>query len=155
MCWRATALREPRARRPRARACRGVAWQATALQGAVLGYYGCSCGDTWASEVGVLAPGPARLFTTGKPVRKGTNGGVSTLGLAFSAAGGLLIGLTGWLFAVVGHASTEARAHFLCKEPIGCHLSCVDLKNCASAGIKWQKCAVPCMAAGFLSCRVS
>ena len=59
--------------------------------------------------MGILNTGPANLITNWKQVRPGTNGGVTVLGLIFSAAGGLLVGLTGWLFAVVGHGSSEVR----------------------------------------------
>lgn len=89
------------------RVCRGVATTATGLQAAVLGYYGCACGDTWASEIGVLSTGPTWLVASTRRVRKGTNGGISMLGLIFSAAGGLLMGIVGWLFAIVGHGSSE------------------------------------------------
>jgi uncharacterized protein (TIGR00297 family) len=49
--------------------------------------------DTWATELGILSRGQPRLITTRRPVPVGTSGGVSVLGTAATAAGGLFIGL--------------------------------------------------------------
>lgn len=57
--------------------------------------------DTWATELGVLSRGPARLVTSGQVVEAGTSGAISPLGLAASLAGGTLIGLLGWAAAPV------------------------------------------------------
>jgi uncharacterized membrane protein len=71
-------------------------WRAdllTLLQGAVLGWYACCCGDAWSRELGELSGDMPRLLTTLQPVRKGTHGAVTLLGLSGAAAGGLLVGL--------------------------------------------------------------
>ena len=49
--------------------------------------------DTWATELGTLSRHPPRLITTGRIVPVGTSGGISLMGTAISATGGLFIGL--------------------------------------------------------------
>lgn len=71
----------------------------TGIIGAIIGHYCCCNGDTWSSEIGVLSDEQPRLITTLKPVRKGTNGGVTFQGLLAATGGGLTIGLT---FTAVG-----------------------------------------------------
>lgn len=65
----------------------------TALVGGLIGHYSCCNGDTWSSELGVLSDEQPRLITTFRPVRRGTNGGITKAGLVAAAAAGSVIGL--------------------------------------------------------------
>lgn len=54
--------------------------------------------DTWATELGVLSPVPARLITTGEVVERGASGGVTMLGYLAAFGGAALIGLVAGAF---------------------------------------------------------
>ncbi|XP_043268690.1 transmembrane protein 19 isoform X2 [Venturia canescens] len=64
----------------------------------ILGALACCNGDTWASEFGtVIGDSDPFLITTRKRVPRGTNGGVSWVGLILSLLGGIVIGLSHYL----------------------------------------------------------
>ena len=70
----------------------------------MLGSLGCCAGDTWASELGTVlnisldSKQEPRLITQPwRHVPKGTNGGVSLVGLIASFAGGLVVGVAFYL----------------------------------------------------------
>eukprot|EP01084_Bolivina_argentea_P041360 76300_1 len=65
--------------------------------GGFLAFYACATGDTWSSEIGIMSSSPPRLITEPwRIVPKGTNGGVTLLGLCACILGGLFIGITFW-----------------------------------------------------------
>ena len=71
---------------------------------AVLGSLGCCAGDTWASELGTVISisvgaktGPRLITQPWRHVPKGTNGGVSLVGLIASFAGGIAVGVAFYL----------------------------------------------------------
>lgn len=67
--------------------------------------------DTWATELGVLNPGPPRLITDlRKRVEKGTSGGVSLPGTAASFLGSALIA---WLAVWISPAAPLTTGHWI------------------------------------------
>ena len=74
---------------------------ATVCSIAYISSLACCCGDTWASEVGSAIGGTPRLITTLASVPRGTNGGVTTVGLVCSFLGGLLVGIAYFIALVV------------------------------------------------------
>eukprot|EP00117_Sycon_ciliatum_P007214 scpid60840/ scgid0232/ Transmembrane protein 19 len=77
---------------------------------------GC-CGDTWASEFGILQGSnlPRHVLTL-RPVPAGTNGGISFIGTACSLLGGLLVGVAFFVGMSV--------QHIIDKDVAGLTLSC-------------------------------
>lgn len=71
--------------------------------------------DTWATELGILAPNRPRLLTTGEIVPKGTSGAVSALGFTVALAGASLIALS----ALALHWSNDSLMVALGFEPAG------------------------------------
>eukprot|EP00823_Brevimastigomonas_motovehiculus_P005283 TRINITY_DN3855_c0_g2_i1.p1 TRINITY_DN3855_c0_g2~~TRINITY_DN3855_c0_g2_i1.p1 ORF type:complete len:348 (+),score=119.18 TRINITY_DN3855_c0_g2_i1:26-1069(+) len=70
---------------------------ATSLQVGIVAHYAECAGDTWASELGIFESSP-RLITNCKRVPKGTNGGVSIIGVIASMLGGTFIGVCFYFF---------------------------------------------------------
>lgn len=69
---------------------------------AVLGAIACSCGDTWASEIGsVYSDTDPYLVFSFQKVPRGTNGAVSLVGLVASFAGGTAVGTAFYLMTVI------------------------------------------------------
>ena len=56
---------------------------------AAAGAIAAATADTWATEIGAFSPVPPRLITSGRPVTRGTSGGISALGTLAGVAGAL------------------------------------------------------------------
>lgn len=84
---------------------------ASYLWSAFVAHYACACGDTLASELGILSRSAPRSITSffTKQVPRGTNGGVSLEGTMASALGGALIGLTFWICAMVQNLGLASK----------------------------------------------
>ncbi|MCI4318800.1 MAG: DUF92 domain-containing protein [Thermoplasmata archaeon] len=73
---------------------------------------GFGAADTFASEFGVLSGG-ARSILTGKPVKPGTNGGVSLVGELWAFVGAGATGVVGLVLFYATRAPVPAPATFL------------------------------------------
>jgi uncharacterized protein (TIGR00297 family) len=71
----------------------GLSDEPPALLALFAGIMATVTADTWATELGVLSARPPRLITTWRQVEPGTSGAITSVGLAASSAGALIIGL--------------------------------------------------------------
>jgi len=83
-------------------------YRASWLGMALLGALSCCNGDAWARDLGtVLARGDPFLITTFQRVPKGTNGGVTLIGLLSSIVGGIVIGFAYYLGVMMSATSVD------------------------------------------------
>lgn len=88
-------------------------YSASWLSTAVLGSLACSCGDTFASEIGsVVGKTDPWLVTTFQRVPRGTNGGISVVGLLSSVVGGAVTGLAYFVVLLLcANSDTMLNSH--------------------------------------------
>uniref|UniRef100_A0A060TCT6 ARAD1D45650p n=1 Tax=Blastobotrys adeninivorans TaxID=409370 RepID=A0A060TCT6_BLAAD len=94
----------------------------------VVANYAAVTADTWSSELGILSSKPPVLITTLKPCPKGTNGGVSQLGLTVAALGGVVIGaISGsWVYFNLDWSAKRSLGLFVMTSFLGLYGSIVD-----------------------------
>ena len=87
---------------------------------AVLGALGCCAGDTWASELGTVISlsgekrsDPVLVTNPCRKVPKGTNGGVSLVGLIASFSGGLAVGVAFYLGIITNIGMTAPNQAYV------------------------------------------
>ena len=77
-----------------------------------LAYFGAlsaAAADTWATELGMLSSRPPRLLTTRAIVPAGRSGGVTSLGLLASLAGGAFIGTSAFILIQLASLLTTGQ----------------------------------------------
>ena len=66
------------------------------LAAAFAGAFAAASADTWGTEIGTLARGPARSILTLRPLAAGLSGGVTAMGTLAEMAGALAVALVAW-----------------------------------------------------------
>jgi uncharacterized protein (TIGR00297 family) len=64
---------------------------------AFAGALAAAAADTWATEIGAFSPTAPRLITSGAPVPRGANGGITLLGTAGGVLGAAVMGGLTWV----------------------------------------------------------
>lgn len=105
---RALALSNPSYPQPHGTSC--FSWGGDIFMVGIIANYAVVAADTFSSELGILAKGEPRLITslTFRKVPRGTNGGVTLLGLAAGLFGSMVMVTTALLFLPTCSPSTAS-----------------------------------------------
>ena len=131
-----------------------VPWPGWPILGA--GSIAASTADTWATEIGALAPGRPRSIVSWQPVPTGTSGGVSLQGTAAALAGAMFVAavarLVGWPAAAIPAALAGGLAGTTADSLLGATLQA--RRWCASCAERTERavhrCGSPSTHAGGL-----
>jgi len=87
------------------------AWGGDLLVVGIIANYACVAADTFSSELGILSKGEPRLITslTLRKVPRGTNGGVSFMGLIYGLLGSMVIVTASMIFLPLCSEETQGR----------------------------------------------
>jgi uncharacterized membrane protein len=115
-----------------------------------------SAADTWATELGTLAPAPPRSILTGRVVHVGTSGGVTTVGLLAGLAAavfiGVVAGMSGWPWQAAIAAFAGGVAGCLADSLLGAALQV--RRRCERCGMATEQqvhyCGTPTIVTGGL-----
>jgi uncharacterized protein (TIGR00297 family) len=121
---------------------------------AAAGALAASTADTWSTEIGIALGGVPHSITTGKPIPRGLSGGVTFVGSAAAAVGGLVIAggaaLFGWPWHAVAGIAAGGVAGALADSIFGDTMQ--ERRRCASCGAFTERVVHTC---GGTTVRVS
>ncbi len=105
---------------------------------AFAGAFAAAAADTWGTEIGTLSPWPPVSILTLRPLRAGTSGGITALGLAATVGGALVVAVVAAKvgLAPIGAVAAGGIAGALADSVLGASLQA--LRWCPACGCECE-----------------